>query len=68
MENILLVQLHPLSAMLASGCSDDTGEKITDAGDVDKDPSFRPAPNFTLLNTELEEVRSIGLSGQSCYR
>ena len=38
------------------GCSDDTSDKMTDAGDVDKDSSFRPAPDFTLLNTELEEV------------
>jgi len=29
---------------------------MTDAGDLDKGPSFQLAPNFTLLNTELEEV------------
>ena len=38
------------------GCSDDTSDKVTDAGDTDKAPSFRLAPDFTLLNTELEEV------------
>lgn len=38
------------------GCSDDTSDKMTDAGDVNEDSSFRLAPNFTLLNTELEEV------------
>ena len=38
------------------GCSDDTSDKVTDAGDVNEDSSFRLAPNFTLLNTELEEV------------
>ena len=38
------------------GCSDDTSDKVTDADDVDKAPSFRLAPDFTLLNTELEEV------------
>ena len=38
------------------GCSDDTSDKITDTGDVNEAPSFQLAPNFTLLNTELEEV------------
>ena len=38
------------------GCSDDTSDKMTDAGDVNENPSFQLAPNFTLLNTELEEV------------
>jgi thiol-disulfide isomerase/thioredoxin len=38
------------------GCSDDTSDKMIDAGDVNEDSSFRLAPNFTLLNTELEEV------------
>ena len=38
------------------GCSDDIGDKVTGANDVDKDSSFQLAPNFTLLNTELEEV------------
>ena len=38
------------------GCSDDTSDKMTDAGDVNEDSSFQLAPNFTLLNTELEEV------------
>ena len=38
------------------GCSDDTGDKVTGANDVDKDSLFQLAPNFTLLNTELEEV------------
>ena len=38
------------------GCSDDTSDKMTDTSDVDKDSSFQLAPNFTLLNTELEEV------------
>ncbi|MCE2396164.1 TlpA family protein disulfide reductase [Candidatus Poribacteria bacterium] len=45
-----------LCLLLFSGCSDDTTEKMTDAGNVDKDSSFRLAPSFTLLNTELEEV------------
>lgn len=45
-----------LCLLLFMGCSDDTSDKMTDVGDVDKDSSFRPAPNFTLLNTELEEV------------
>ncbi len=38
------------------GCSDDTSDKMTDTGDVNEDSSFQLAPNFTLLNTELEEV------------
>ena len=38
------------------GCADDTSDKMTDAGDTDEAPSFQLAPNFTLLNTELEEV------------
>ena len=38
------------------GCSDDTSDKMTGAGDVNEDSSFQLAPNFTLLNTELEEV------------
>ena len=38
------------------GCSEDTSDKMTDAGDVSEDSSFRLAPNFTLLNTELQEV------------
>ena len=38
------------------GCSDDASDKMTDTGDVNGDPSFQLAPNFTLLNTELEEV------------
>ena len=38
------------------GCSEDTSDKMTDTGDVNEDRSFRLAPNFTLLNTELEEV------------
>ncbi len=43
------------------GCSDDTSDndtsdKMTNTGDVNGDPSFQPAPLFTLLNTELEEV------------
>lgn len=37
-------------------CSDDTSDKMTGAGDVNEDSSFQLAPNFTLLNTELEEV------------
>ena len=45
------------------GCSDDTvdaPEKMTDAAD----PSFQIAPNFTLLNTELEEVSLTDYQGQ----
>ncbi len=38
------------------GCSDDTSDKMTDTVDVNEDSSSRLAPNFTLLNTELEEV------------
>ncbi len=38
------------------GCSDDTSDKMTGTGDVNEDSSFQLAPNFTLLNTELEEV------------
>ena len=38
------------------GCSDDTSDKMTDASGVSEGASFRLAPNFTLLNTELEEV------------
>ena len=38
------------------GCSDDTSDKMIDTGDIKEDSSFRLAPNFTLLNTELEEV------------
>ncbi len=38
------------------GCSDDTSDKMTDAGDANEDSSFQLAPDFTLLNTELEEV------------
>lgn len=45
-----------LCLLLSLGCSDDTSDKMTDVGDVNEDSSFRPAPNFTLLNTELEEV------------
>ena len=42
-------------------CSDDTSDKMTDdimtdTDDVNEDSSFRLAPDFTLLNTELEEV------------
>ena len=50
--------LFSLSLCLPSflGCSDDTGDKVTGADDVDKDLSFQLAPNFTLLSTELEEV------------
>lgn len=38
------------------GCSDDTSDKMTDTGDMNEASSFQPAPSFTLLNTELEEV------------
>ena len=38
------------------GCSDDADDKITDTGDVNREPSFQLAPLFTLLTTELEEV------------
>ena len=38
------------------GCSDDTSDKMTDTGDIKENSSFRLAPNFTLPNTELEEV------------
>ena len=51
------------------GCSDDTSDKMTDdkvtgAGDVNEDQSFRLAPNFTLLNTELEEVNLSDYQGK----
>ena len=45
-----------LCLLVFVGCSDDTSDKMTDAGDVNEDSSFRPASNFTLLSTELEEV------------
>ena len=45
-----------LLSLLFLGCSDDTSDKMTDTGDVNEDSSFQLAPNFTLLNTELEEV------------
>lgn len=38
------------------GCSDDANDKMTDTGDENGEPSFQPAPPFTLLTTELEEV------------
>ena len=38
------------------GCSNDTSDTMTGTSDVDEDSSFQLAPNFTLLNTELEEV------------
>ena len=38
------------------GCSDDTSDKMTDTGDVNEDRSFRLAPDFMLLTTELEAV------------
>ena len=46
------------------GCSDETSDKMTDAGNIDKDPSFQLAPDFTLLNTELEEVSLSGYEGK----
>ena len=45
-----------LCLLVFVGCSDDTSDKMTDAGDINEDSSFRPASNFTLLSTELEEV------------
>ena len=36
------------------GCSDDTSDRMTGAADGDEESSFQLAPNFTLLNTELE--------------
>ena len=53
-----------LCLLVSLGCSDDTGDKITDAGNVDKDSSFRPAPSFTLLSTELEEVSLLDYQGK----
>ena len=49
------------------GCSDDAGDepdKMTDAADVNDDSSFQLAPDFTLLNTELEEVRLSDYQGK----
>lgn len=37
---------------------------MTGADDVDKESSFKIAPNFTLLNTELEEVRLSDYQGK----
>ncbi len=44
------------------GCSDDGGEPITP--DKSVDPSRPLAPNFTLLNTELEETMLTDFSGK----
>ena len=41
-----------LPFVACSDATDDESDKITDT----VDPSFQIAPNFTLLNTELEEV------------
>ena len=46
------------------GCSDDTSDKMTDTGDVNADSSFQPAPSFTLLNTELQEVSLADYQGK----
>jgi peroxiredoxin len=46
------------------GCSDDTSDKMTDAGDVNADSSFQLAPSFTLLNTELQEVSLADYQGK----
>ena len=46
------------------GCSDDTSDKMTGAGDVNDDSSFQLAPKFTLLNTELEEVNFSDYQGK----
>ena len=46
------------------GCSSDESDKMTDAAEANKNPSFQFAPNFTLLNTELEEVRLSDYQGK----
>ena len=51
------------------GCSDDTSDKMTDdimtdTDDASEDSSFRLAPDFTLLNTELQEVSFADYQGK----
>ena len=59
---LLIASSLIICCLALPGCSDDAGEPI--APDNGGDSTFPLAPNFTLLNTELEEIMLTDFSGK----